>query len=137
MPIVHRDSDYAIRSLLELAEADDVVSVSDLATVCDVPTDFLRKIMQKLQRADLVYSVQGPTGGYGLEVAPEDLSLWQIMRVVQGPVVVNACFEDPDICCNVPECPVRGKLSELQDTVSDWLKGLTLADLVEKAEATQ
>lgn len=135
MPIIHRDSDYAIRSLLELARNEDVVPVSKLAEVCDVPVDFLRKIMQTLKRAGLVNSIQGPAGGYGLRIEPDEISLWEVMSAVQGPVVVNECFENTDICCNIPNCPVRSKLGELQDTVTEWLKGLTVGDLVEHAES--
>lgn len=135
MPIIHRNSDYSIRSLVELARERDVVPVSKLAEACDVPVDFLRKIMQTLKGAGLVHSVQGPAGGYGLRVDPDEITLWEVLTAVQGPVVVNECFENADICCNIPNCPVRSKLSELQDKVTEWLKGLTVGDLVEHAES--
>jgi len=66
MPVIHRDTDYALRALAQLARTGEVMSVSALAEAEHVPQDFLRKIMQKLQGAHLVQSTQGPLGGYSL-----------------------------------------------------------------------
>lgn len=131
MPIIHRDTDYAFRALIHLADSGRVVPVSELSEHCDVPVDFLRKIMQKLNNAGIVCSVQGPSGGYGLERPPEEISFLEVVNVVQGPLMLNACFEDPSICGNVPSCRVREKLKDLEAELQEWLGGLDITDVME------
>lgn len=130
MPIIHRDTDYALRALMTLARDGGVVSVSDLSEQCNVPVDFLRKIMQKLHREGIVRSVQGPTGGYGLQDSPEDIDLLRVLRAVQGPVVVNACFDDPGMCDNTESCPVREKLADLEVELCKWFQNMALSDML-------
>jgi Rrf2 family protein len=133
VPIIHRDTDYAFRALIQLADSGDVVSVTELSERCDVPVDFLRKIMQKLNNADIVKSVQGPAGGYSLLRAPEDISFLEVISAVQGPVVLNACFEDQSVCGNVTSCGVREKLKEFESELEQWLGETYLNDVTANA----
>lgn len=129
MPIIHRDTDYAVRALAHLAQTDGVVAVSALAESVNVPQDFLRKIMQRLQRARLVRSAQGPLGGYALRKAAEGVTLLDVVTAVQGPVALNACLEDRGICRSVKVCALRHKLVSVQKDLNSWLEGITLADV--------
>jgi len=129
MAIIHRDTDYAIRALVRLADADDVLAASSMADQEQVPEHFLRKIMQRLKSAGLVESTQGPFGGYSLAVEPAGINLLDIVEAMQGRVVVNACFDDPSVCEQMNECPVHRRLESLQDTIETWMEDLTLADI--------
>ena len=66
MPIIRRETDYALRALTRLALDGGSLAVSTLAEEEDVPPEFLRKIMQRLNQAGIVESSQGPFGGYRL-----------------------------------------------------------------------
>jgi Rrf2 family protein len=129
MVVIHRDTDYALRALVELARSGQTTSVSELSEKVEVPVDFLRKIMQRLKAAEIVHSVQGPSGGYGLARPAGDISLGEVIDAVQGPVVLNACFEDPSVCGNVSRCRVREKLAELEAKLAGWLDELDLGEL--------
>jgi len=131
MPVIHRDTDYALRALAQLARTGEVMSVSALAEAEHVPQDFLRKIMQKLQGAHLVQSTQGPLGGYSLRREPQAIALLEVVDAVQGPIVLNACFEDPGICRNVKVCAFRHWLVSLQEEFNSWLSGITLSDVLQ------
>jgi len=129
MAVIHRDTDYAIRALVRLTRADEVVSTSSMADQEEVPEHFLRKIMQRLKSAGLVDSIQGPYGGYNLAVEPAGIHLRDIVEAMQGRVVVNACFDDPGICDNVEECSVHHRLESLQEIIESWMEDVTLADM--------
>jgi Rrf2 family protein len=131
MALITRETDYAMRALARLALSDANVPVSRLAEREEIPTVFLRKIMQRLQKAGFVASRQGALGGYRLVVEPEDLSMLDIVQAVQGPVALNACFAEEGICGRIDWCPFRTKLESLQDEVNQRLEDALLSDAVE------
>ena len=130
MAVIHRDSDYAIRALVQLSVTEEVIAASEMAEQEDVPEHFLRKIMQRLKDAELVDSTQGPFGGYSLAADPAEVSLLDIVEAIQGRIVVNACFDDPSICDRLDDCPVHEQLADLQGEIETWMRDLTLADIV-------
>jgi Rrf2 family protein len=131
MALITRETDYALRALARLALADRNVPVSQLAETEDIPTVFLRKIMQRLQKAGFVTSRQGALGGYRLVVEPEELSMGDVVEAVQGPVALNACLTDEGLCARVDWCPFREKLEDLQDTLNDKLSNAMLSGAIE------
>jgi len=130
MPIIKRETDYALRALVRLARTGDFMPVSALAESEDTPGDFLRKIMQALNRAGIVESRQGPFGGYRLARPPARLSLLQVLEAVQGPLVVNECFEAPEICSRSSGCPLRSHLSQLQRNICEQMERMRLSDIL-------
>ncbi len=134
MVIIHRDTDYAIRAMARLAGCEDVASTASLAESINVPVDFLRKIMQKVNRAGLVESVRGPFGGYILMREPEDITLHEIVEDVQGPLRMNACFADPELCENSGECALQDMLGDVEEKLSSYLDGVTLQDIIRRFE---
>ncbi len=132
MAIVNRETDYALRVLTRLAQDDGFLPVSVLAESEEVPEDFLRKIMQHLNKAGIVESRQGPFGGYRLSVEPSEITLRDVVRIVQGPLLVNECFGEPGICKRVRNCPFRERLRKLQDDLAEELQSIRLSDIVEQ-----
>ena len=130
MPIINRDTDYAIRALARLGRAGEVKPVSELADAERAPVDFLKKIMQKLHRASIVASQQGPFGGYALSRLPGEITLLEIVEAVQGPIAVNLCFCNLSTC-NRTTCSLKRHLTSLQAKVNEWLEGVTLGDIIE------
>jgi len=135
MPVIHRDTDYAVRALAHLAQSGGVVAVSTLARAVSAPEDFLRKIMQTLLHARLVESTPGPLGGYALQGAAQAVTLLDIVKAVQGSIALSACLQDPSVCRNVKVCALRHKLMAVQKELNSWLKGITLADIAEAVPA--
>lgn len=80
--------DYALRASAELATAGDgPVTSEQLATAQDIPPKFLEHILNQLRRAGLVRSQRGPVGGYWLARPATDISLADIIRAVDGPLL--------------------------------------------------
>jgi len=134
MAVINRDTDYALRALEELARAGRVLPVSSLAEQQDVPAVFLRKIMQRLHRAGIVLSRQGPFGGYSLARPPEDISFRDVVEAVQGPIVMNECFATPQVCRRT-QCPIKEALAHVAAELNARLERLRLADVLGASRA--
>ena len=82
--------EYACRAVVELAhhaQSTQPVTVERIAERRRIPEKFLVHILIELKRARIVRSVRGPRGGYLLARAPEDITLLDIVRAVDGPVL--------------------------------------------------
>jgi Rrf2 family iron-sulfur cluster assembly transcriptional regulator len=132
MAVITRETDYAFRALARLAAEGEFLPVSALAEAVDVPEVFLRKIMQRLHGAGLVESRQGPFGGYRLHGGPDEVSLLDVVEATQGPLVMNECFAEPEVCKGTESCPLRARLQSMQEDLSAQLAGMSLAQLAGK-----
>jgi len=130
MPIIKRETDYALRALARLAGTEDFIPVSALAEGEDIPEDFLRKIMQTLHHAGIVESRQGPFGGYRIVKAPAEVTLLDVLRAVQGPPHINECFQAPEACARARSCPVRRQLAKLQAAFNREMELISLDDML-------
>jgi len=131
MNLLRQNTDYAFRMLVGLGQRrGELVNVRVLAEECQVPHQFAAKIMQKLHDEGVVESVMGPRGGFRLAKHPSGIDLLTVIRVIQGPVVVNTCLLGEQACERQDHCLVTGKLTALQDMMETYLRGITLDDLL-------
>jgi Rrf2 family protein len=80
-------TDYAVRSLLMLAHATpELVKLDVLIAEQQMPRRFVEAILSELRRAGLVRSQRGSDGGYGLALPAEEITLGQVIRIVDGPI---------------------------------------------------
>jgi Rrf2 family protein len=131
MDVVRRNTDYAMRLMLNLARhyGNGPVSTRALASNEDVPYQLACKLMQKLQRAKLVKSSMGPKGGFILGKEPSKISLLDVMEAIQGPISLNRCMLSLDACSRHRRCPVRMKLAGVQKSISSGLASITFDEL--------
>ncbi len=131
MDILRRNTDYALRLAVNLAgHADDgALSTRVLADDEDVSYQLACKLMQKLHAAGLVKSDMGPKGGFRLSRAPGEISIVEVIEAIQGPLRLNRCVL-AGACPRQENCPIRGKIGALQERMDDYLRSVTLAELV-------
>jgi Rrf2 family protein len=123
--------DNAVRAMSVLAIADDPAVKADTIAQCqDISLKYLLDILRDLKRAELVRSKRGPDGGFALSRPPEDISLADVFRAVDGPLadVHDASLRGlsyPAPAASLPEVwmAIRGSLRRV-------LERVTLADLV-------
>jgi Rrf2 family protein len=82
-------ADYAVRAVIELAGSSQAAprKVDDIAQAQGIPVSFLENILTQLRSSGVVRSQRGPEGGYWLAQPPSEVSLAQIIRAVEGPLV--------------------------------------------------
>ena len=137
MSIIKRETDYALRALTRLALAGESLAVSALAEGEDVPPEFLRKIMQRLNQAGIVKSSQGPFGGYRLARPARQVSALDVVEAVQGPLVMNECISNPKICRRIDSCPFRRRLSALEAGLNSNLAKVRISDAAREIQSAQ
>jgi Rrf2 family protein len=118
--------------MIHLAERfdDRPVSTKAMAKMEEIPYPLACKMMQKLQRHKLVKSVMGPKGGFQLNKKPSKISLFEVIKVIQGPMTVNRCSLDTYSCPRKSRCPINGKMTELQDNMKMYLENISLDELL-------
>jgi len=132
MDILRRNTDYALRLMIGLAKREDGASVATrtLAEEQGVPYQLACKLMQQLHAAKLVGSVMGARGGFRLGRDPAEISLLNVVEVIQGRLSLNRCLVDSTCCPRKDGCPVRARMNELQGQMDEYLGGVSLADLL-------
>ena len=135
MDIVRRNTDYAVRLMVNLARqyGEGPISTRKAASEEQVSYQLACKLMQSLQKAKLLKSAMGPRGGFTLGRKPSQINLLDIISAIQGPVSVNKCIVIPKVCPQAKNCTVRDKLGELQQTINDSLANISLEELLHKS----
>ncbi|MBM4031632.1 MAG: Rrf2 family transcriptional regulator [Planctomycetes bacterium] len=97
---------YAVRATFELAKryGGGPVRIADVAEAQAIPVRFLEVILNQLKQGGFVLSQRGSRGGYVLARAPEELSVGDIIRFVEGPVAPVVCAMGG----NKADCPLYG-----------------------------
>lgn len=128
-----RRADYAIRATLDLAHhapTGDRRKARAIADAMSIPASYVPQILAELVRAGVVRSVAGPDGGYVLARAPEEVTLLEILRAVDGEVTSTACVLRGGPCRWEDTCAVHDPWMQAQEALLDSLDATTFADLV-------
>ena len=97
--ILTKECDYAMRILRQLSDME----IHATSAVCDkesVPEKFAYKILKRLEHALLVKSYRGKDGGYALLRDPGEISLYDVILAIDGPLVLNNCLKNGVSCPN-------------------------------------
>ena len=134
MDIIRRNTDYALRAMVNLAEnySEEPVSVRTISQQEDISYQLACKLMQKLHNAKLLESMMGPKGGFRLKREPSKINLLEVIEAIQGPLNFNRCLLSENACGRKKNCPITGRLAELQGQVGDYLSSVTLNQVVEE-----
>lgn len=128
---IPRRVDYGLRAIIYLSTQDPekCCSIAEIARQQNVPRKFLEKIIQDLMRRGLIRSKRGSCGGYTLARLPDQISFYDVIEALEGPVAVNACMDNELSCDQLPRCAMLGVWSEIQQKVTEIFTRTTLADL--------
>ena len=125
-----QSTDLALRALMLTATREDRLTVRDLSKALDVPLTHMAKIVQRLQRLDLVVTVRGRTGGVLLAPGATQVTVGHIVRALEGT--------DEFVSCDGPPCPLRCAcrlrplLRRAQENFLVTLDEVTLAELTDE-----
>lgn len=107
------------------------VSAKEVADSYGIPLPLLSKILQKLGKAGLLISEHGINGGYRLSKHPDSISALEVIRVIDGPIILTSCFTEDLNCDHTARCPVRRPLSRIHEGILRLLQDSTIQDLLE------
>lgn len=126
---------YALRLMLDLALVDsrEPVPLRDVARRQDISDKYLEQIVTQLSRAHLVRSVRGAGGGYLLTRRPEEYTVGEILRALEGSLAPSTCAENADCCSRSAACVTQELYVQIAAAVAGVVDHTTLADLVERS----
>jgi Rrf2 family protein len=132
MDVLRRNTDYALRMMVNLASHfnGEFISARQLASEGNLSYQLGCKILQKLHKANLVKSIMGANGGFALSRKPSEITLREIVTVMQGGIRLNRCLPDGVGCEFEPICEINTKLACLQLYVDGYLGGITLEEVL-------
>ncbi len=131
LKLITRDTDYAVRALASIYKKDgNVVSVSDLVKEIEIPRPFLRKLLQILNKEEILDSFKGRGGGFMLKKHPKDIFLIDLMEIFQGKFKINECVFKKEVCENILTCILKQKIDHIEEYIYENLKTITLMDLI-------
>ncbi len=129
-----RRADYAIRATVDLARHHPHGGRRKARAIAEemgIPTSYVPQILAELVRADIVTSLAGPDGGYALGLAPEDITLLDVLGAVEGAVPSTACVLRGGPCRWDGICAVHVPWARAQQALLDVLGQTTLRDVVD------
>jgi Rrf2 family protein len=131
-----RKARYALRALYALAadEARGPVLISELAEREKIPRKFLEAILLELKNAGILKSKKGKGGGYSLARPPQQITMGQVIRIIDGPLAPIPCaseraFVKCEECVDEATCGTRQVMKKVRDAIAAILDGTTLADV--------
>lgn len=141
MLAITRKTDYAFIALAHLAQQPDgCTSAREIAERYGIPLPLLMNILKVLTQQGLASSSRGPRGGYSLGMPAEQITLYDVVRAVEGPIQLVQCMEprEGDSAnesrhdCNLAGCcPVRSPIQRIHERLVAFLDETTLADLAQ------
>jgi Rrf2 family protein len=131
-----KKADYGLISLRHLATTRRAsASAKDIAETYRIPLPLLSKVLQKLVKSGLLISEQGTNGGYRLAKDPQDINALEVIRTLDGPIILTQCFTEhaePIQCDQSSLCPVREPLRKVHEGILRLLSGISIADLAQE-----
>ena len=131
-------SRYGTRMILDMAQHynGEPVQLGDIARRQDVSLKYLEQIIRPLKEANYIRSYRGSKGGHLLNKAPEEITVGEIVALLEGGTSLTRCADDPETCDRVDNCVTRYLWVEASNAIFNRLSTITFADLmaIEKKE---
>lgn len=125
---------YGLQAMFYIAShstEEKNISLSEIATHKDIPQHFLSKILQLLVKHKLLISMKGPHGGFRLKRPPEDITLIEIVKAIDGLDIFDQCGIGFRKCNEEDPCPIHSDYKRIRDHVRDLFESKTLEALTE------
>jgi len=124
---------YAMRVMIDLAENNtgSYIPLKDIAARQDISEKYLESIISLLNKSGLLEGARGKGGGYKLTKAPSEYTAASILTATEGGIAPVACLDTAkNTCPRAAECKTLPLWEGLYKSISDYLNGVTLEDLV-------
>ncbi len=127
-------TDYSLRALIYLSmNQDRVCTAKEIAGKYDISLNHMVKIVHKLGQAGYISSMKGKGGGIRLNMPPEKINLWQVIKILEPDFNIVECFDSKYNSCNiVSACGLKIIFEESMRAFCGTLAKYSLADAIAK-----
>src|SRR5579862_2130896 len=131
-----KKADYGLIALKHLAMRSPASSsAKEIAETYGIPSPLLSKILQKLAKNGFLRSEHGTNGGYKLARESREITALEVIRSIDGPIFLTACFTEHGYCVHTDKCIVRDPLQKVHEGILRLLANITIADMSADAPA--
>jgi Rrf2 family cysteine metabolism transcriptional repressor len=134
-----RKGEYGLRAMIVLAAnyGKGPLLVQEIAEAERIPKKFLEQILLELRKAGLLESKRGVGGGYTLIRRPEEVTLAQVFRIIDGPLAPLSCVSRLAHvrCPHEQTCGLWSVMMDVRNAIADVMEGVTLADVCKRGGA--
>lgn len=133
--MLSKKAQYAFKALMYMAEKKDnqPVLIAEIAKKKKIPLKFLENILLELKKAGILESKKGKGGGYFFKVAPKEVSMAKIMRLIDGPIAMLPCvslyFYERCKNCDEKQCGLHDTMIQVRDATLKLLDKKSVADI--------
>jgi Rrf2 family protein len=131
-----KKADYGLMAMKHLAEHahEGACSAKDVAESYGIPPEVLAKILQRLAKAGLLHSQHGINGGYTLARPAREISAYEVIRTIDGPLFITSCITVRGECDQTQRCTIREPLRKVNQSIEDVLKKIKIAEMTETSD---
>lgn len=127
---------YGVLAMVELAiqYGQGPISIKEIAEKQNFSDSYMEQLFSTLKTAGLVKSLRGARGGYVLARSPDEITVGEIIRALEGPIEIAECVNGNHHfdCKKSPECMTKGLWEEIRDSINSVIDNRSLQDLLDK-----
>lgn len=125
-------TDYGVMIMTFLAQAPEarLFQAREIAQYTSIAAPTVSKLLKTLVRHKLLSSYRGVNGGYHLNVAPDSISVVDLIRVLEGPIAITECSLKHNACPTQAFCGIRAPWQHINRVITNALDSVKLSDLV-------
>ena len=138
-----KKGEYAIRALIEIGfesklRPKSLIQISTVAQRTNIPEKFLEQILLALRNGGVLKSKRGVEGGYSLAKTPEEITLGEVIRLLDGPLAPIPCVSqtayEPCSCPDEESCGLRIAMQQVRDAIASILDNYKLSRLIQEVQ---
>ena len=138
-----KKGEYAVRALTEIGfesklRPNTLIQISTVAQRTNIPEKFLEQILLALRNGGVLKSKRGVEGGYSLAKASEDITLGEVIRLLDGPLAPIACVSktayEPCSCPDEASCGLHIAMKEVRDAIATILDNYQLSRVIQEVQ---
>jgi Rrf2 family protein len=134
-----KKADYGLMAMRHFAEhgQQGACRAKDVAESYGIPSEALAKILQRLAKAGLLHSQHGINGGYTLARPAAEISAYEVIRAIDGPLFITSCITVRGECDQTDRCTIREPLRKVNESIEQVLKRIKISHMREEPETIE
>lgn len=129
---------YGLRAAVDLAlyAKDEPISISTIAAREGLSERYLEQLFAKLKKAGLLQSLRGTNGGYQLARPAKEISVGDVLRALEGEMVLVDCPDSEDVCAKFDSCVTKYVWKRINNSINDTMDSMTLEEIIANSSGT-
>ena len=123
---------YGVKAMVDLAinYGEQPISIKSISERQSISEYYLEQLFSSLRKAKLIKSIRGAQGGYILNRAPEEITIYDVINVLEGPIEISDCLEEGS-CNKIDCCATRLLWKKIKNSIDSVTSSITLKDIVD------